>query len=122
MTTPYGSPVPSLRAAPAARRSARSTLQDLHAALGDHGLRAAAGSPGLLAELDQHGAGVRDRLWADLRPLHPVTLARYAQGVRDAAVESGWHPPVGPTTDWSRADWVTLRLVAVCQLAASCHR
>jgi hypothetical protein len=117
-----------LLALPAARRSAYASLGELHTMLGAAGLPAAAALPGLLAEVDQHCAAIRDRLLLDLRPSNPVTLARYAAGVRDAATESGWRPPGGPPTgpqqdgpqqDWSRADWVTIRLLAVCQLAAA---
>ncbi|WFE19813.1 DUF6401 family natural product biosynthesis protein [Solwaraspora sp. WMMD937] len=116
--SPFPAAPHGLLAAPAARRAAQTSLADLHASLGAAGLAAAAVQPGLLAELDQHAAAVRDRLFADLRPLSPVTLARYADGVRDAATEAGWRPPVvGPTTQWTTVDWVTLRLVAVCQLA-----
>jgi hypothetical protein len=108
-----------LLALPAARRSAYASLSELHTMLGAAGLPAAAALPGLLAEVDQHCAAIRDRLLLDLRPSNPVTLARYAAGVRDAATESGWRPPTGPQQDWSRADWVTIRLLAVCQLAAA---
>lgn len=113
-TAPHG-----LLALPAARRSAYASLSELHTTLGAAGLPAAAALPGLLAEVDQHRAAIRDRLLLDLRPGSPVTLARYAAGVLDAATESGWRPPSGAQPDWSRADWVTIRLLAVCQLATA---
>jgi Family of unknown function (DUF6401) len=103
-------------AARAALRSANASLAELTATLGDTGLAAAAGSPGLLAALDQHVAGVRESLSADTRPLTPVVLAAYAEGVRDAAFQHGWQAPDGPI-DWSRPDWVLYRLLAVCAIA-----
>lgn len=84
--------------------------------VGSAGLEAVARRPGLLAVVDQHAAAVRDSLFGDLRPLTAVTLAGYAEGVRDAAVERGWRPPPHPV-DWSAADWVLTRLLAVCDLA-----
>ncbi|GID92770.1 DUF6401 family natural product biosynthesis protein [Amorphoplanes digitatis] len=84
--------------------------------VGDSGLAAAAESPGLLATLDQHIAGIRDSLSSDVRPLTAVILAAYAEGVRDAAFKHGWEPPLGPV-DWTEQDWVLHRLLAVCSLA-----
>ncbi|MDG4766615.1 DUF6401 family natural product biosynthesis protein [Solwaraspora sp. WMMD406] len=111
-TSPRG-----LFAAPAAVRSARDTLVGLQALIGEPGVAAAAAQPGLLAEIDQHSAAIRDRLLGDFRPLSQVTLARYAEGVRDAAIEVGWQVPTEPMDDWSRTDWVSVRLLAVCHLA-----
>ena len=96
--------------------SARSVLTALMASVGTTGLPAAARQPALLALLDQHAAAVRDSLWGDLQPLSPLALARYAEGVRDAAAEHGWTAPTAPI-DWSDADWVLTRLLAVCALA-----
>jgi len=103
-------------AARAALRSAHASLDELTAAVGVSGLDAAASVPGLLAAVDQHAAGIRDSLSADVRPLTPVILAAYAEGVRDAAYKHGWQPPVGPI-DWAKHDWVLYRLLAVCALA-----
>jgi hypothetical protein len=98
-------------------RSARSVINGMMSAFGMSGLAAAARHPGLLAAIDQHAAAIRDSLLGDLRPLTPVHLAGYAEGVRDAAVEYGWRLPEGPI-DWSTgADWVLTRLLAVCHLA-----
>ncbi len=83
--------------------------------VGVTGLEAATQSPGLLATVDQHAAGVRDSLSSDVRPLTAVILAAYAEGVRDAAFKHGWRPPVGPI-DWTTDDWVLNRLLAVCSL------
>ncbi|MFY1632659.1 DUF6401 family natural product biosynthesis protein [Solwaraspora sp. WMMB335] len=115
--TPFGTSARGLLAAPSAIRSARTALNELQVTIGGPGLAAIAARPGLLAEVDQHRAAVRDRLLGDFRPLSEVTLARYAEGVRDAAIECGWQPPAEPVQDWSGTDWVTARLLAVCQLA-----
>jgi Family of unknown function (DUF6401) len=103
-------------AARAALRSAHASLDELTASVGVTGLAAAAGSPALLAAVDQHAAGVRDSLSADARPLTAIILAAYAEGVRDAAFKHGWTPPAGEI-DWTGNDWVLLRLLAVCALA-----
>jgi hypothetical protein len=103
-------------AARAALRSAHASLDELTASVGATGLVAAAGNPGLTAALDQHTAGIRDSLSADVRPLTAVILAAYAEGVRDAAFTHGWRPPAGEI-DWTGNDWVLLRLLGVCVLA-----
>ena len=103
-------------AARAALRSAHACLAELHDTVGVTGLAAADATPGLLAVVDQHSAGIRDSLSADVRPLTAVLLAAYAEGVRDAAFMHGWQPPAGPI-DWSSNDWVLRRLLAVCALA-----
>jgi hypothetical protein len=103
-------------AARAALRSAYACLAELHDTVGVSGLDAADANPGLMAVVDQHAAGIRDSLSADVRPLTAVILAAYAEGVRDAAFTHGWRPPVGPL-DWSGDDWVMLRLLGVCALA-----
>ena len=103
-------------AARAALRSAHASLTDLHDTVGATGLAAAGDNPGLMAAVDQHAAGIRDSLSADSRPLTPVILAAYAEGVRDAAFTHGWRPPVGPI-DWNANDWVLRRLLGVCALA-----
>ena len=103
-------------AARAALRSAHACLDELHATVGVAGLAVAAAHPGLMAVLDQHCAGVRDSLSADVRPLTAVVLAAYAEGVRDAALTHGWRPPADEF-DWSENDWVMRRLLAVCALA-----
>jgi hypothetical protein len=103
-------------AARAAQRSAHASLAELTETVGVTGLDATAHVPGLLAIVDQHAAGIRDSLSADVRPLTPVILAAYAEGVRDAAFRHGWLPPAGPI-DWEQPDWVLYRLLAVCVLA-----
>jgi len=75
--------------------------------VGTTGLEAATQSPGLLAAVDQHVAGIRDSLSSDVRPLTPIILAAY---------KHGWRAPAGPI-DWTGNDWVLNRLLAVCSLA-----
>lgn len=105
-------------AARAALRSAHAYLEALMSSIGASGLDAATRSPGLLATVDQHAAGIRESLSADVRPLTAVILAAYAEGVRDGAFKHGWRPPAGPI-DWGRSDWVLNRLLAVCSLAGT---
>src|SRR5699024_4340771 len=45
---------------------------------------------GLLSRIDQHAAAVRDILLISNGKMGVVELAGYAQGVQDAAAESGW--------------------------------
>ncbi|HEX2774870.1 MAG TPA: DUF6401 family natural product biosynthesis protein [Micromonosporaceae bacterium] len=96
--------------------AAHAALASLGSVIGS-GLTAARRQPRLLALLDQHAAAVRDSLRGDLAPLSAVALVRYAEGVRDAAREHGWHLPDGPV-DWTTTtDWVQTRLLAVYALA-----
>ncbi|MDG4758842.1 DUF6401 family natural product biosynthesis protein [Micromonospora sp. WMMD710] len=109
--------VPFTRVAPrTAVDSTRSTLAALTVSVGTVGLAAAATRPGLLALVDQHAAAVRDSLDGDRRPLTAATLAGYAEGLREAALEHGWAPPRGPV-DWDAPEWPHARLLAVCALA-----
>ncbi|MBQ1047933.1 hypothetical protein KBX50_05595 [Micromonospora sp. C51] len=111
--------VPSNRVvSPTAVDWARSSLVTLANAVGLDGLAAASALPGLLAAVDQHAAAVRDSLRGDRRPLTAAALAGYADGVRVAAEEYGWQPADAPV-DWAEADWVMLRLLAVCALTAA---
>jgi hypothetical protein len=102
--------------------SARTMLAQLHDRIGTPGLAAAVAIPGLAAMVDQHAAAVRDILAAGVEGSATATgmvlLAGYARGLLDQAREMGWH--VGqPSTAvaWTRADWLTTRLVAICDLA-----
>lgn len=105
------------RAAATRPASAHATLAGMMTALGADGLVAAAALPGLLAEIDQHTAAVIAALCDSGHPLGPVALAGYACGVRDTVTERGWQAPDPRLLDWSRADWATVRLVAVCHIA-----
>jgi hypothetical protein len=98
--------------------AAPSVLTGLMAFFGANGLAAAARDAGLLAAVDQHAAAVRDSLLGDVRPLTAAALAGYADGVVDAAVEHGWRLPE-PPIDWSRPDWILVRILAVCALTAA---
>ncbi|MEV4711048.1 DUF6401 family natural product biosynthesis protein [Micromonospora sp. NPDC049374] len=110
--------VPSNRVvSPTAVDWTRSSLVTLANAVGLDGLAAASARPGLLAAVDQHAAAVRDSLRGDRRPLTAAALAGYADGVRAAAEEYGWQPAT--PIDWAEADWVLLRLLAVCALTAA---
>ena len=100
--------------------SARRTLAQLHERIGAPGLAAAAAVPGLLAAVDQHAAAVRDILAVGVEGSAGgvVLLAGYARGLLAQGSEMGWRVgvPAG-LTGWSEADWLTARLVAVCELA-----
>ncbi|WP_033341869.1 DUF6401 family natural product biosynthesis protein [Catenuloplanes japonicus] len=99
-----------------ATQRARSALSGLMSSVGALGLAAASTAPALLAAIDQHAAAVRDSLDADLRPLSVIALAGYVEGIRDAAREHGWRMPEGHV-DFTAADWVLTRMLAVCALA-----
>ncbi len=98
---------------------AKSTLNGLMAWLGTAGLVASTQVPGLLAEVDQHAASVRDALGDPEPRPDAISLAGYASGVRDASSDAGWLMPDIETVDWSTVDWPTLRLIAVCALSRS---
>ena len=103
-------------------RSARRALNRLHEQVGTAGLAAAAAIPALGAAVDQHAAAVRDILTAGVEPgvavAGTVLLAGYAQGVLDHLRETGApvQAPAEPA-GWLRADWASVRLLAVCSLA-----
>ncbi|WP_219416813.1 DUF6401 family natural product biosynthesis protein [Pseudonocardia nigra] len=97
-------------------------LARLHDELGAPGLAAAATLPGLSAAVDQHAAAVRDILrWGvdgSGRAGSAVLLAGYARGLlaRAGTDTRAMGERVG--TRWEDADWLVLRLLAVCALAA----
>lgn len=97
-------------------------LDRLQEQVGAAGLLAAAAIPGLGAVVDQHAAAVRDILTFGVESgavvAGSVLLAGYAQGVLDHLRETG--RPVRVPADaigWLHADWVSVRLLAVCALA-----
>ncbi|MEU7812517.1 DUF6401 family natural product biosynthesis protein [Pseudonocardia sp. NPDC049154] len=109
------------RPVPRTVRSARRWLRALHDELGVAGLAAAAALPGLAAAVDQHAAAVQDATTIGLEATAAVAglllLAGYAHGVLTEALAHGWHPPAAGPQGWSRADWTSVRLAAVCALS-----
>ncbi len=99
--------------------AARAALADLDRRVGIPGLAAVTRLPGLLAEVDQHAAALRDLLGDAGHPPSPIGLAGYADGLRDMAGDLGWQVPGPEAVDWARAPWLLVRLVAVCQLATA---
>lgn len=101
--------------------SARRHLHKLNTTYGIPAALAAADNPGLSAELDQHAAAVRDILAFGVGestgiPL-TVLLAGYARGLLDQVAEyAGGLLAVAPAC-WAEADWLQLRLAAVCRHA-----
>ncbi len=96
--------------------SARRKLTRLHDQYGVAGLAAAASIPGLAAVVDQHAAAVRDILAFGVEGAAAlpavVLLAGYAAGLLDHAREHDYRPEL--PSDWHGADWLIVRLVAVC--------
>jgi Family of unknown function (DUF6401) len=92
-------------------------LDDLMAKVGVDGLAAALANPGLMAEVDQHAAAVRESLAASGLVMGAVPLAGYASSVAAAAVRMGHELADPATADWTKASWFQLRLMAVCALA-----
>ena len=112
-----------ISAAPADAQ-ARALLDEMMARVGVDGLAAALGDAGLLAQVDQHAAAVRDALHHAGREVDAEGLASYAKSIAAAAVrmsrplpEPGHAPLTG--TAWLAAEWHLLRLVAVCLIAES---
>ena len=86
--------------------------------LGAAGFSAMQTVPGLLAQVDQHLAQIRDTVGDQRGRVHPVTLAAYADGVADAAAGKGWTAGEVAAVGWHRASWPSVHLLAVCVLAA----
>jgi len=90
-------------------KNARQWISELSDRIGMAGWTALAVTPALAAEVDQHGAAVRDILLLGVEGAGTVAavvlLASYARGLLD-------HSP-----DWSPTSWLGVRLMAVCQLA-----
>ena len=103
----------------AAVRLSRSTVYRLLAQVGGPGVDTSGTLPGVLAAVDQHAAELRDVIGTGETPPGLVALAAYSEGLLDAAAELGWTPPDGHRVDWSRADWLSIRLRAVCALACA---
>ena len=101
---------------------ARAFLDDMMARVGVDGLAAALGDPGLLAQVDQHAAAVREALRGAGRAADAAGLAAYGRSVIAAADRMGRPVPQagaayvsGPA--WLTAEWHLMRLVAVCLIA-----
>jgi hypothetical protein len=107
--------------------SARRFLDRLARHVGIAGLAAAAVSPALLAAIDQHAAAVRDIVTIGVTGSAAVAgvvlLAGYTRGLLDQAEEQGWalHVPTS-VREWLQADWLAMRLVAVCALSMATGR
>ena len=101
-------------------------LAHLDARIGSPGMAAAATVPGLTAAVDQHAAAVRDILTIGVDgvgvdsagvdgAMGAVPLAGYARGLLDQAKTMGW--PVETPMAQTTVNWLTTRLLAVCDLA-----
>ena len=103
---------------------ARALLDEMMARVGVDGLAAALGDAGLLAQVDQHAAAVRDALAHAGRAVDVEGLAAYAKSVAAAADRMG-RPVPQPGhaylsgSAWLAAEWHLMRLVAVCMIAES---
>ena len=103
---------------------ARALLDEMMARVGVDGLAAALGDAGLLAQVDQHAAAVRDALRDAGRAVDAAGLAAYATSIVAAAVRMGrpvpepGHAYVSGIA-WLSAEWHLMRLVAVCMIAES---
>jgi Family of unknown function (DUF6401) len=104
-----------------AEHQARRWLSRLMDQVGRAGLTAAASVPALLAAIDQHAAGVRDiLLWGvegSATVAGAVLLAGYAKGVLDQAGTDAARLRAAVGDCWQRADWITVRILAVCALS-----
>ncbi|BCJ56359.1 hypothetical protein Asp14428_78340 [Actinoplanes sp. NBRC 14428] len=103
---------------------ARALLDEMMARVGVDGLAAALGDAGLLAQVDQHAAAVRDALHHAGREVDAEGLAAYAKSVAAAAQRMGRPlPQPGHAylsgSAWLAAEWHLMRLVAVCMIAES---
>lgn len=89
--------------------------------VGVAGLAAAATVPALLAAVDQHAAGVRDILLLGVEgsaaAAGAVLLAGYAKGLLDQAGTDAARLRATVGECWHRADWLTVRVLAVCALS-----
>lgn len=114
---------PLANLAPAAE-PAQLFLDDMMARVGVDGLAAALAHPGLLAQVDQHAAAVRQALHQAGRAADAPGLAAYARSICAAAERMGRPVPEPGRaylsgTAWSAAEWHLMRLVAVCMIAES---
>ncbi|GID92642.1 DUF6401 family natural product biosynthesis protein [Amorphoplanes digitatis] len=102
----------------------RALLDEMMARVGVDGLAAALGDAGLLAQVDQHAAAVRNALGQAGREVDAEGLAAYAKSISAAAARMGRPvPQPGQAylsgSAWLSAEWHLMRLVAVCMIAES---
>ncbi|MFF0610305.1 DUF6401 family natural product biosynthesis protein [Nocardia tengchongensis] len=101
--------------------SARKTLNRLQRTHGATAMESAAIFPGVCAAIDQHAAAIRDilDLGVENSNLVPVSvlLAGYARGILEDLREAEHAALPQSPLDWQDADWLHLRLAAVCTLA-----
>ncbi|TCJ99901.1 hypothetical protein DFR71_0886 [Nocardia alba] len=101
--------------------SAQRQLQQLHAEFGAPAAAVAAVAPALSAQLDQHAAAVRDILDLGVddaaRVPRAILLAGYVSGLLDHFAELPDGFLAGAPDSWHAADWLQLRLAAVCAYA-----
>lgn len=106
-----------------AERDARRELVRLTDRIGAAGLAAAAMVPAVSAMVDQHCAAVRDILILGVEgsasTAGVVLLAGYARGLLDQARVDTAAVAAAVGGQWHRAEWLALRLVAVCALSRS---
>jgi Family of unknown function (DUF6401) len=104
-----------------AEHRAQRWLAGLMDQVGSAGLAAAATLPALLAAVDQHAAGVRDILLLGVEgsaaAAAAVLLAAYAKGLLDQAGTDGHRLRAAVGECWHRADWLTIRVLAICALS-----
>jgi hypothetical protein len=104
-----------------AEQRAQRWLAGLMDQVGSAGLAAAATLPALLAAVDQHAAGVRDILLLGVEgsaaAAAAVLLAGYAKGLLDQAGTDGHRLRAAVGVCWHRADWLTVRVLAICALS-----
>jgi hypothetical protein len=104
-----------------AEHRAQRWLAGLMDQVGTTGLAAAATLPALLAAVDQHAAGVRDILLLGVEgsaaAAAAVLLAGYAKGLLDQAGTDGHRLRAAVGECWHRADWLTVRVLAICALS-----
>jgi hypothetical protein len=115
-------PVPGTRGPLAPLDPAHALLDEMMARVGVDGLAAALGDAGLLAQVDQHAAAVRESLHHAGREVDAAGLAAYARSVAAAAQRMGRPlPEPGHAylsgSAWLAAEWHLMRLVAVCMIA-----
>jgi hypothetical protein len=100
---------------------ARRWLARLMDQVGAAGLAAAAALPAVSAVVDQHAAAVRDILVMGVEgsAADVVLLAGYAKGLLDQARTDAAAVGAAVGGRWRHAEWLALRLVAVCALSRS---